>query len=99
MKKRLKKMIKLDKEGNEGRIRGDGFTPESLKDEIKKELEKRKDNLERNINAVGWLIVFLIIIPRALISFGIAGDTAVGVSYMSGMIIYFIISKITGRSY
>lgn len=92
--KKLKKLLRL-KEENEAQIRIEGFTPETLKDAV----EKQRNKMVHELNGIGWLLVFLIIIPLALTGLGMSIESAAFISYISGGIIIFILHGITGRYY
>lgn len=93
--KKLKKLLKL-KEKDESQIRIEGFTLKELEDTIK----KRQDEISGNINGLGWLLMFLIVIPLALTALGVSMEAAGLTSYFSAAIIFmFILPKITGRRY
>ena len=93
--KKLRRLLKLQEQG-EAQMRIEGFTPETLKDAIK----RRQDEIVKNINAGGWILMFLIVIPLALTGIGISTGVSCAMSYSSVIIIFvFILPRITGRSY
>lgn len=92
--KELKRLLKL-RERSEAQMHVEGFTPEILKNTI----EKQKNKIEHEFNGLGWFLIFLIIIPLALMQLGMSQESAIFTSYISGGIIIVILHKITDRSY
>ena len=87
--KRLKKLLKLQSE-SEAQIRVEGFTPETLKETIK----EQKNQIRGNLNSLGWILMFLIFIPLALMQLGMSSESAFFTSYISGGIIALLLDKL-----
>lgn len=93
--KKLRRLLKLQEE-DEAQMRSKGFTPETLKVEIK----WLQDRIAKDINAGGWILMFLIVIPLALMEIGFSIRASVFICYLgAGTIFMFILPKITGRYY
>lgn len=92
MIKKIRKIRKLNnlKFLEESQLNIQGYSQSSLENEIK----MLKEKIEKDLNAMGWLIVLMIVLPLALIQIGLSPQSAFPVSYLGGGLLYFILVKI-----
>ena len=94
--KKLKKLEKLQNSGKVNIINTEKYTPETLKNEI----ENLRSNIAKELNGLGWFLMFLIFIPLALMQFGFKWEVAsMGSYFFGGILVGIILPKITGRHY
>lgn len=94
--KKLKKLEKLQNSGKVNIINTEKYTPETLKNEI----ENLRSNIAKELNGLGWFLMFLIFIPLALMQFGLKWEVAsMGSYFFGGILVGIILPKITGRHY
>jgi len=91
--KKLRRLLKLQEE-SEAQIRIEGKTPEGLKDEI----EWQQNEVKKNVNAFGWILMFGVVIPLALMEVGFSEDVAFAINYALLILIFVVILPcITGE--